>query len=46
MLACCYSIIPALFKFVAIPLLWSYSLTEDRVREIQSNMTTEDARSG
>lgn len=39
MLACCYSVIPALFKFVAIPLLWNYKLTEDRVREIQAEMT-------
>ena len=28
MLACCYSVIPALFKFVALPLLWHYPLTE------------------
>jgi len=38
MLACCYSVIPALFKFVALPLLWNYSLTEDRVKEIQESM--------
>ena len=46
MLACCYSIIPAVFKFVAIPLLWNYSLTEDRVREIQAGMTPAAARAG
>ncbi len=38
MLACCYSVIPALFKFIAVPLLWSYPLTESRVREIQSTI--------
>lgn len=34
-LACLYSVIPALFKFVAMPFLWDYQLTETRVREIQ-----------
>ena len=38
MLACLYSVIPALFKFVAMPLLWNYSLTEDRVAEIQADI--------
>lgn len=38
MLACLYSVIPALFKFVAMPLLWSYPLTEDRVKEIQQEI--------
>jgi len=40
MLACCYSVIPALFKFVAIPLLWNYSLTEDKVSEVQADIAT------
>jgi hypothetical protein len=31
-------VIPALFKFVAIPLLWNYRLTEDRVQEIQAGI--------
>jgi len=35
MLACLYSVIPALFKFVAMPLLWKYPLTEERLEEIQ-----------
>ena len=35
MLAVTYSVIPAIFKFVAMPLLWNYPLTEDRVHEIQ-----------
>ncbi|MGE0625521.1 MAG: MFS transporter [Pseudomonadales bacterium] len=39
MLACCYSVVPAIFKFIAIPLLWNYPLTEDRVREIQLAIT-------
>ncbi|MCB1685516.1 MAG: MFS transporter [Pseudomonadales bacterium] len=38
MLACCYSVVPALFKFVAIPLLWHYPLTETRVREIRQEI--------
>jgi glucuronide carrier protein len=38
MLACCYSIVPAIFKFVAIPMLWKYPLTEARLREIQSDI--------
>ena len=37
-LAIFYSVIPALFKFVAIPLLWSYSLTEEKVRAIQKEI--------
>jgi glycoside/pentoside/hexuronide:cation symporter, GPH family len=35
MLACLYSVIPALFKFVAMPLLWKYPLTEQKLVEIQ-----------
>ena len=38
MLACLYSVIPALFKFVAMPLLWRYELTEERLAEIQSQI--------
>ncbi|MEQ8483003.1 MAG: MFS transporter [Pseudomonadales bacterium] len=38
MLAITYSVIPAVFKFVAMPLLWNYSLTEERVREIQASI--------
>ena len=38
MLACTYSVIPAIFKFVAIPLLWNYKLTEKRVKEIQDEI--------
>ncbi len=38
MLACTYSVIPAIFKFIAIPLLWNYELTEERVKEIQADM--------
>ena len=37
-LACLYSIIPALFKFVAMPLLWNYSLTEERLAKIQAEI--------
>lgn len=38
MLACLYSVVPALFKFVAMPLLWTYPLTEARVAEIQQEI--------
>lgn len=38
MLACLYSVVPALFKFVAMPLLWSYPLTEERLARIQERI--------
>ncbi|MDH3643585.1 MAG: MFS transporter [Gammaproteobacteria bacterium] len=38
MLAVVYSVVPAIFKFVAMPLLWNYSLTEDRLAEVQASM--------
>ena len=37
-LACLYSIVPALFKFVAVPMLWRYPLTEDKLREVQADI--------
>jgi len=37
-LACFYSIVPAMFKFVALPMLWNYSLTEEKLSEIQRSM--------
>ena len=37
-LACLYSVIPALFKFVAVPILWNYSLTESKLEEIQADI--------
>ncbi len=43
MLAVTYSVIPALFKFVAMPLLWNYPLTEQRVAEIQQEIAEENA---
>ena len=43
MLAVTYSVIPALFKFVAMPLLWNYPLTEERVAQIQSEIAEENA---
>jgi Na+/melibiose symporter-like transporter len=42
-LACLYSIVPAIFKFVAMPLLWNYSLTEERLAEIQSEIEDKQA---
>jgi Na+/melibiose symporter-like transporter len=38
MLAVTYSIIPALFKFVAMPLFWNYPLTEQKVAEVQAQI--------
>jgi Na+/melibiose symporter-like transporter len=38
-LACLYSVVPALFKFVAIPILWKYPLTEEKLKEIQEEIT-------
>ncbi len=38
MLACTYSVIPALFKFVGMPLLWIYPLTESKLREVQTEI--------
>ncbi len=38
MLACTYSVLPAIFKFVGMPLLWIYPLTEERLREIQAEI--------
>ena len=37
-LACLYSIVPAIFKFVAMPLLWNYSLTEEKLAQIQKEI--------
>ena len=37
-LACVYSVIPALFKFVAMPFLWNWPLTEAKLHEIQSEI--------
>ena len=44
MLAVTYSVIPAIFKFVAMPLLWNYSLTEERVHQIQAEIAANHAR--
>ncbi len=46
MLAVTYSVIPALFKFVAMPLLWHYSLTEERVAEIQEEIRNNPVTTG
>jgi Na+/melibiose symporter-like transporter len=42
-LACLYSVVPALFKFVAMPLLWNYPLTEERLAEIQAEIAADKA---
>lgn len=46
MLACLYSVIPALFKFVAMPLLWHYPLTEEKLRDIQLEIKAKAAAAG
>ena len=38
MLACTYSVIPALFKFIGMPFLWIYPLTADKLREVQADL--------
>ena len=43
MLACTYSVIPALFKFIGMPLLWKYPLTEEKLHEVQKEA---DAKHG
>jgi Na+/melibiose symporter-like transporter len=40
MLAVTYSVIPALFKFMAMPLFWNYPLTEEKVLEIQGDLAS------
>jgi len=37
-LAVLYSIIPAVFMFISMPLLWNYSLTEQRLQQIQQEI--------
>ena len=37
-LACLYSIVPAIFKFIAVPMLWNYSLTEEALEKIQAEI--------
>ena len=34
-LACLYSVVPAMVEFIAMPLLWHYPLTQERLEEIQ-----------
>jgi glycoside/pentoside/hexuronide:cation symporter, GPH family len=40
-LACLYSVVPASFMLVAMPLLWNYPLTESRVAEIQADISAQ-----
>ena len=42
-LACLYSVIPAVFKFVAMPLLWKYPLTEEKLEEVQEEIRKQRA---
>ena len=43
MLACTYSVIPAIFKFVGMPLLWIYPLTESKLKEVQDDIAKKQA---
>ena len=43
MLAITYSVIPAIFKFVAMPLFWNYPLTEEKVAEIQADLKARES---
>ncbi len=45
-LAILYSMVPALFKFVAMPLLWNYSLTEEKLAEIQAEIAARELEAG
>ncbi len=38
MVACIYSVIPALFQFVGMPLLWIYPLTAEKLKEVQEEI--------
>ena len=42
-LACFYSVIPAIFKFIGMPILWKYPLTEAKVLEIQEEIERQRA---
>lgn len=42
MLACTYSIIPATFSLVGVPLLWKYPLTEEKVAEVQAEIAAKN----
>lgn len=42
-LACFYSVIPAIFKFVGMPFLWRYPLTEEKVLEVQEDIKRQRA---
>ena len=35
-LTCVYSILPALFKILTVPLLWNYELSEEKVAQLQA----------
>jgi len=38
MLAVLYSIVPAAFKFIALPFIWNYPLTEERQIRIRARL--------
>ena len=46
MLACTYSVIPALFKFVGMPFLWIYPLTEEKLHDVQAEINKQHGIAG
>ncbi|MCH7908040.1 MAG: MFS transporter [Candidatus Hydrogenedentes bacterium] len=38
MVACIYSVIPAVFQFIGMPLLWIYPLTAEKLKEVQEEI--------
>ena len=45
-LACFYSVIPAIFKFIGMPILWKYPLTEEKVLEVQAEIKRQRDEAG
>ena len=45
-LACFYSVIPAIFKFIGMPILWKYPLTEEKVLEVQADIKRQREQAG
>lgn len=43
MVACIYSVFPAMFQFIGMPLLWIYPLTEAKLKEIQAEIERKKA---
>ena len=46
MVACTYSVIPALFKFIGMPFLWIYPLTEEKLHDVQAEINRKHGIAG